>query len=101
VTKRFSREDLFTAIVHPSRDVAPAYRVTNFDLKRGQRVSGIVIFESADGYIIQANATDTLRLATEEIESLRPSPQSLMPEGLLKDLRPEDWADLDAYLRTL
>lgn len=101
VSKRFAQADLFTSIVAPSRDVAPAFRLTNFDRKRGPRVSGIVIFESADGYIVQANATDTVRLATEELESIAPSTKSLMPDGLLKDLKPEDWADLYAYLREL
>src|SRR5262249_3394707 len=38
VGKRLSRDDLLTAIVNPSRDVAPAYRVTNIDTKDGKRI---------------------------------------------------------------
>jgi putative heme-binding domain-containing protein len=98
---RFSRDDLFTAILNPSRDLAPAYRVNDIELTNGKRVSGMVIFESADGVIIQSDGTTTLRIATEEIASRKPSPKSLMPDGLLKDLKPEDLSDLYAYLKSL
>ena len=49
VAARFSRNDLFTAIADPARDVAPAFRPTLFRLADGGAVSGVVVFESADG----------------------------------------------------
>jgi putative heme-binding domain-containing protein len=98
VSKRFSRNDLLTAIVNPSRDVAPAYRVSNVDLKDGKRLSGIVVFESADGLIVQTGAAETRRIANDDIESRTPSPKSLMPDGLLKGIKPEELADLFAFL---
>ena len=36
VTSRFSRADLFDAIIYPSRDVAPPYRVTRVETRSGQ-----------------------------------------------------------------
>jgi putative heme-binding domain-containing protein len=101
VASRFSRDDLFTALIYPSRDVAPAYRVTVIETRNGQVFSGIVAFESADGVILQTGATDTVRIATEDIASRLPSNRSLMPNGLLKDLKPTDLADLYSYLQTL
>jgi putative membrane-bound dehydrogenase-like protein len=98
---RFSREDLFEAIVNPSKDVAPLYRTTAFQLKDGQVHTGIIAFESADGYIVQTGATTTVRIDTADVAAIRPSLTSLMPEGLLKDLRPGDLADLYAHLRSL
>jgi len=98
---RFSREDLFEAIVNPSKDVAPAYRTTSFQLKDGQVHTGIIAFESADGYIVQTGATTTVRINTPEIAAMRPSATSLMPESLLKNLKPGDLADLYCYLRSL
>jgi putative heme-binding domain-containing protein len=97
VTKRFSREDLLTAIVNPSREVAPAYRVMHVDTKDGKRITGVVVFESADGLIVQTGAAETRRIATDDIESTTPSPKSLMPDGLLRGLKPEELADLFAY----
>jgi putative membrane-bound dehydrogenase-like protein len=101
VTSRFSREDLFTAIIYPSRDVAPAYRTSVVETRQGQLYTGIVAFESADGIILQTGATTTVRLANDEIVSRVPSNRSLMPDGLLRDLKPADLADLYSYLQTL
>ena len=98
---RFSREDLFEAIVNPSKDVAPPYRTTSFQLKDGQVHTGIIAFESADGYIVQTGATTTVRINTSDVAGMRPSATSLMPEGLLKNLKPEDLADLYVFLRNL
>ncbi len=100
VTSRFSREDLFQTILSPSRDVAPLYRTTLIQTDKGIIHSGLVIFESADGVILQTGATTTLRLATTDIANRQPSSRSLMPDGLLKDLKLEDLADLYAYLQT-
>ncbi|MFN4261020.1 MAG: HEAT repeat domain-containing protein [Gemmataceae bacterium] len=101
VASRFSRQDLFDAIIFPSRDVAPAYRTETFFTKSGQLFTGIVVFYSADGYILQTDASTTVRVATDDIELRHPSNRSLMPAGLLKDLKPDDLADLYSYLLTL
>jgi putative heme-binding domain-containing protein len=70
-------------------------------MKDGRVFSGVVAFESADGYIVQTGAVTTVRLATEEIAAQRTGTGSLMPAGLLKDLSPGDVADLYAYLAAL
>jgi len=101
VAYRFSPIDLFQAIVFPSRDVAPAYRTTTFQTRDGQTHTGLVVFESADGVILQAGAATTVRLADSEIVSRKPSPLSLMPNGLLGGLNPHGLADLYAYLKTI
>jgi putative heme-binding domain-containing protein len=101
VANRFSRDDLFTAIIYPSRDVAPAYRTWVIETRSGQLVTGMIAFESADGLIVQTGATTTVRIATADIASRLPSNRSLMPNGLLKDLKAGDLADLYSYLQTL
>ncbi|HVR85335.1 MAG TPA: PVC-type heme-binding CxxCH protein [Planctomycetota bacterium] len=98
---RFSREDLFEAITNPSKDVAPAYRTTSFQLKDGQVHTGIIAFESAEGYIVQTGATSTVRINSSDVAAMRPSATSLMPESLLKNLEAGDLADLYSYLRSL
>ena len=101
VTSRFSRADLFDAVIYPSRDVAPPYRVTRIETRSGQVYYGIVAFESADGLILQTGAATTVRVATPDLASRSPSTRSLMPDGLLKGLKPEDLANLYSYLQTL
>ncbi len=101
VTGRFSREDLFTAIAAPSRDVAPAFRTTLVELTDGRTVSGLIAFESADGLIVQTGATTTVRVANSDIAARRPGKESLMPSGLLDGFSPSDLADLYGYLQML
>jgi putative membrane-bound dehydrogenase-like protein len=100
-TQRFSPEDLFNAIIFPSRDIAPAYRMTTFNMSNGETYTGLVAFESADGVIIQTGMALTARLAEQEIVNRKPSTTSFMPAGLLAGLKPADCADLYAYLKTL
>jgi putative heme-binding domain-containing protein len=101
VTTRMSRDDVLAAIIYPSRDVAPAYRVVTIETQKGQTYSGIVAFESADGVILQTGAATTVRIATPDVASRKPSNRSLMPDGLLKDLKAEELADLYRFLQTI
>ena len=101
VASRFSVEDLFDAIIYPSRDVAPLYRSVAFRMRDGQTYTGLVAFESADGVIALTGPTTSVRLEDKEIVSRQSTDQSLMPTGLLNGLKPEDLADLYRYLRSL
>jgi putative heme-binding domain-containing protein len=98
---RFSRDDLFTAIALPNKDVSPRYQATTIVTNDGQIHSGMIVYESVDGLVLRNATNQTLRIETEEIETQRTMNTSLMPAGLLKDLQPSDLADLYAYLRTI
>jgi putative membrane-bound dehydrogenase-like protein len=98
---RFSKEDLFIAIAIPSRDVSARYQTTVAQTKDGKTYSGLVIYESVDGFILRNGTGQTFRLEESQVEEKRKSPVSLMPNGLLKDLSPQDHADLYAYLQSL
>lgn len=98
---RFSREDLFTAIAIPSRDVSARYQTTVVHTKDGKSFSGLVIYESVDGFILRNGTGQTFRIETSQVEEKRKSPVSLMPAGLLKDLTPQDFADLYSHLQSL
>lgn len=98
---RFSRDDLFAAIVFPSRDVSPRYQSELIVTRDGQSYSGLVVYEAVDGLVLRDAQNRTWRLEAADIEARRRLPTSLMPSGLLKDLAPADLADLYAYLRSL
>jgi putative membrane-bound dehydrogenase-like protein len=101
VASRMSPADLFNAIIFPSRDVAPAYRMTTFQIRDGSSYTGLVAFESADGVIVRTGLDSTVRLAESDIQSRQPSDFSFMPNGLLRGLSPQEFADLYSYLKTL
>jgi putative heme-binding domain-containing protein len=100
VAKRFSRDDLLTAILDPNRDVADRYRTVRFTTP-DQVFEGVVIYEATDGVMLQTSADTTIRVPGKAIESRKPGANSLMPSGLLDALTDAEVADLMAYLRKL
>lgn len=101
VAGRFSREDLFTAIVLPSRDVSPRYQTTQIATTDGHLRTGMILYEAVDAIAIRDANNQTYRIGIHEIEARRTLSQSLMPSGLLKGLSDQDFADLYAYLQSL
>jgi putative heme-binding domain-containing protein len=101
VTGRFSRDDLFTAILQPSRDVSPRYQTTLLATADGKLHQGSIIYEAVDGLILQTGPATTIRLAGDQIRNRRVLPQSLMPAGLIDKLTDGEIVDLWAYLQAL
>lgn len=100
-TRRFSRDDLFTAILQPNRDVSPRYQTTMIETHGGQVYTGMIVYEAVDEILLRNALNQTFRFTPAEIEERRTLKTSLMPAGLLKDLKPSDYADLYSYLRSL
>lgn len=101
VAHRFSRDDLFAAIALPNRDVSPRYQTTLVETKAGKVYVGMTVYDSTDVRVLRNGLNQTFRIPAADIESERKLSRSLMPEGLMKDLKDEDLADLYAYLKIL
>jgi putative heme-binding domain-containing protein len=101
VGQRFSRQDLFQAIVDPNRDVSQAYRMSQVVTAEGRVVVGQIIYESPEATLVQTSADTTVRIADDEILSIDKSPLSPMPTGLLRNATDEELVDLYAYLQQL
>ncbi|QDV19822.1 Cytochrome c [Gimesia panareensis] len=101
VARRFSRDDIFTAIISPDRDVSPRYQTTVIGTVDGKVYTGLVVYRSVDGLTLRDSNNQTTRIEADEIDFESKKNSSLMPKGLLKDLTPQDLADLNAYLQSL
>jgi putative heme-binding domain-containing protein len=101
VAGRFSRADLFTAIVQPSKDVSPRYRTTLLETADGKVYQGLIVYEATGSLILQTGPETTVRLTDRQISERRVTETSLMPAGLLDKLTDRDLADLYAYLKSL
>jgi len=101
IAGRFSRDDLFTAIIRPSKDVAERYRTTRIATEAGQVYQGIVAYEAVDSVLLLTGPAATIRIANKQIASKQLTPLSLMPTGLLDRLTDAEIADLYAHLRSL
>jgi putative heme-binding domain-containing protein len=96
-----SPADLILSIAFPSRQVAPAWRRTNFRMRDGARFSGLTVHEGNGVVIVQTGATTNIRLAEGAIASRWPGTASPMPSGLIRDLSQPALADLNAFLQVL
>ena len=101
VTSRFSRQDLLTSIANPNQDVSTRYQTTLISTTQGKVYSGIIVYQSVDGLILRDGEGKTYRIEASEIETERKLPNSLMPQGLLKEITAQELADLFAYLASL
>lgn len=101
IGKRFGRDDLLTSIVQPNKDVPARYRPTRVSTTDERTFTGVVIYEAADGVILQTGADTTVRIGGADIVSKKQVDVSLMPAGLLDKLSDAEVADLMAYLGKL
>jgi putative membrane-bound dehydrogenase-like protein len=96
-SQRTSLDYVFENVLDPSAVVPREYRLINFGMVDGRLVSGIVLKETASGVTVRT-VNDTFVLPAADIETRKETTQSIMPEGLLDALKPDEVRDLIAYL---
>ena len=94
-------ESLLVAILDPNRAFESRYASFNVALTDGRVLSGMIAAESATALTLRRQEGKEDVLLRADIEALAGSGQSLMPEGLEKDVPPQGLADLIAFLRTI
>ena len=95
--QRSNLDYLLQNIVDPSALVAPAYRMSTVVLSDGRVLNGIVNDTPGSAVTIQT-PTERLVVNRAEIEQLRKSELSLMPDGLLDVISDSEVRNLLAYL---
>jgi putative membrane-bound dehydrogenase-like protein len=88
---------LLENILDPSAVVATDYQLMIVETKDGRSLSGIVVKETSTSITLQMPAGQTL-VPLEDIENRTRPGLSLMPEGLLDTLKPDEVRDLFGYL---
>jgi putative membrane-bound dehydrogenase-like protein len=93
------KEAILLHVLVPNHEVLPvfsAYRVETID---GRLLTGLVTAETPTSVTVRQAQGIEETLARAAIESLTPTQLSLMPDGLEQTLKPQDLADLVAYLK--
>jgi putative heme-binding domain-containing protein len=101
VAGRFNLKDLCESIVAPSKVVSDQYRASVLTTDSGKTYTGRIVNETKDKLTILLDPEDSTKVADikkSAVEEMKPSPVSLMPEGLLKQLNDNEVLDLLAYL---
>lgn len=91
-------EAILTNVLDPNAEVNPQYVNYSCNLDDGRTITGMIQFETATSvtFVRGEGLKDTV--SRSNIESLKSTGLSLMPEGLEKDISIEAMADLIAYL---
>ena len=98
---KFSPFDLVEAIIDPGKEISDQYGSSIFKLKDGSELNGRIMNIKGDTYWVN---TDMMTPSTitfvhvDDIESITPSPISMMPPGLMSTMADDDILDLLAYL---
>ena len=95
-----SPESLLFAILDPNRAFETKYAAFTVATVDGRVLNGLVASESATSVTLRRQDGKDDVLLRSDIDEMATSGQSLMPEGLEKDLKPRDLADLIAYIAT-
>ena len=84
-------ETLLIAILDPNRAFESRYANFTVATADGRVLSGLIASETASAVTLRRQEGKEDVVLRREIEEMAASGQSLMPEGLEKDLTPRDW----------
>jgi putative membrane-bound dehydrogenase-like protein len=96
-SNRENLDYLLSNLVDPSAEVGRDFRMSVVTTKNERILTGIVVEKTPTRVVIQT-ATEKVTLAGEDIESLKDSAVSIMPDGQLDSLSKEQVRDLIAYI---
>jgi len=94
-----SPESLLAAILDPNRAIEDRYVDYVVETVEGRALTGMLGSETSTSVALLAPEGKTTVVLRNQIEMLRSTGKSLMPEGLERELTVQDCADLFAYLR--
>jgi putative membrane-bound dehydrogenase-like protein len=96
-SQRANLDYVLENMLDPSAIVAKDYQVTVLTTQSGRVITGMVKLEDEKKLVVQTQ-NELLVVPTSDIDSRRPSLQSMMPDGQLDPLSMEEVRDLIAYL---
>jgi putative heme-binding domain-containing protein len=101
IANQYSRPEVIESIIKPSAVIAQGFATRWFELKDGTRIEGFVTQESAESITVRNIAGVVTEIDTPKIANRGESKQSMMPEGLVNNLTPEELASLLAYFESI
>ena len=94
------REFLLGSIVDPSATIRKEYLAYEVTTKDGRILSGVIAEQSGGNLTLATSTGEHINVPQGQIASLRESAVSLMPEDLVKQLKPQELRDLFSYLQS-
>ncbi len=96
--RQWDREQLLVNILDPNREISPAFIEYVIEKKDGGVVTGAVLNETESAVLLRLTDGTRKSVYRRDIQSMKNTGLSLMPEGLEAVITPAQMADLIAYL---
>jgi putative heme-binding domain-containing protein len=85
-------------IMEPNAAINPDHLASQIELKNGETITAVILSDNPGEIVLGDSQGVTNALRKAEIASIKPSPLSLMPEGLLSSLNQQQQKDLLTFL---
>jgi putative heme-binding domain-containing protein len=95
---RSSFEQLLSNVFDPSLVIGAAYQARTVVTVDGRVLTGLVAEDSPQKIVLKVQGGKLETVPRDQVEETKQSELSMMPEGLEKQLKPEELADLFAFL---
>jgi len=94
-------EALLRNILTPNAAMEAGYRMFRVQLKDGDVLDGLLVSQDNESIVLRRPNTEDQRIPQNQVSRAAFTKRSIMPEGLLEALKPDEVTDLFAYLQTL
>jgi putative heme-binding domain-containing protein len=98
VNGRSDFDQLLSNVFDPSLVIGAAYQAVTVATAKGQFITGLVVEDNPQRVVLKLQGGKLETIARADIDQITVSQVSLMPEGLEKQLKPKEIADLFAFL---
>lgn len=95
---RSTFDQLLSNVFDPSLVIGAAYQGTNILTTEGKVITGLLVEETRDRVVLKLQGGNIETILRQQIEEITLTKLSLMPEGLEKQIKPNELADLFAFL---
>jgi len=95
---RASFDQLLSNVFDPSLVIGLSYQGTTVATSDGRVLTGLVVEDNAQRIVLKLQGGKVESLARAQVEEVKVSSLSLMPEDLEKQLKPQELADLFAFI---
>ncbi len=102
INKKYPKPaEMLQHVLQPSLKIDEPFAVYTLLTTDGRLLTGLIDSQTDQEVVLRTAEKKILRLPRAQIEELKRSPKSLMPDQILSDLTAQEAADLLEYLRSL
>ncbi len=95
---RATFDQLLSNVFDPSLVIGAGYHAVTVTTKKGRSLTGLLVEDTSQRVVLKVQGGKLETIARGDVDDVSVSKVSLMPEGIEKQLKPQEIADLFAFL---